>query len=69
LEDGREIINQEMKKPKYNNYSGREVFIDVAVYVQPENAMTFGIGGISQTMNGRISDLTARTRLPRLSMK
>jgi hypothetical protein len=23
LEDGREIMNLEMKKPKYNNYSGR----------------------------------------------
>ncbi len=33
LEDGREIMNAEMKKPKYNNYSGREVFIDVAVRV------------------------------------
>ena len=38
LEDGREIMNEEMKKPKYNNYAGREVFIDVAVRVQPENA-------------------------------
>ena len=37
LEDGREIMNAEMKKSKYNNYSGREVFIDVAVRVQPEN--------------------------------
>jgi hypothetical protein len=37
LEDGREIMNAEMKKPKYNNYSGREVFIDVAVRVEPDN--------------------------------
>jgi len=37
LEDGREIMNAEMKKPKYNNYSGREVFIEVAVLVQPDN--------------------------------
>jgi len=37
LEDGREIMNTEMKKPKYNNYSGREVFIEVAVRVQPDN--------------------------------
>jgi hypothetical protein len=37
LEDGREIMNTEMKKPKYNNYSGREVFIDVAVRVQPDD--------------------------------
>jgi hypothetical protein len=41
LEDGREIMNAEMKKPKYNNYSGREVFIDVAVRVQPENEMPY----------------------------
>ena len=33
LEDGREIMDEEMKKPKYNNYSGREVFIDLAVRV------------------------------------
>jgi hypothetical protein len=37
LEDGRELMNVEMKKPKYNNYSGREVFIDVAVSVQPDH--------------------------------
>jgi len=37
LEDGREIMNAEMKKPKYNNYSGREVFIEVPVRVQPDN--------------------------------
>ena len=41
LEDGREIMNTEMKKPKYNNYSGREVFIDVAVRVQLENEMPY----------------------------
>ena len=33
IEAGREIMNAEMKKPKYNNYSGREVFIDVGVRV------------------------------------
>ena len=37
LEDGREIMNAEMQKPKYNNYSGREVFIEVGVRVQPDN--------------------------------
>jgi hypothetical protein len=37
LENGREIMNAEMKKPKYNNYSGREVFIEVAVRVQPDH--------------------------------
>jgi hypothetical protein len=30
-------MNAEMKKPKYNNYSGREVFIDVGVHVQPDH--------------------------------
>jgi len=41
MEDGREIMNVETKKPKYNNYSGREVFIDVAVRVQPDNDSSF----------------------------
>jgi hypothetical protein len=41
LEDGRDLMNTEMKKPKYNNYAGREVFIDVAVRVQPENEPSF----------------------------
>ena len=41
LEDGREKMNAEMKKPKYNNYAGREVFIDVAVRVQMENEPPF----------------------------
>lgn len=36
LEDGREKMNLEMKKPKFNNYSGPEVFLDVAVRVQPQ---------------------------------
>jgi hypothetical protein len=37
LEDGREKMNAEMKRPKYNNYSGPEVKLEVAVRVQPEN--------------------------------
>jgi len=41
LEDGRELMNAEMKKPKYNNYSGREVFIDVVVRVQPDHEAPF----------------------------
>jgi hypothetical protein len=41
LEDGREIMNAEMKKPKYNNYSGREVFIEVLVRVQPDNEPSY----------------------------
>jgi hypothetical protein len=36
LEDGRERMNEEMKKPRFNNYSGPEVFLDVAVRVQPQ---------------------------------
>ena len=41
LEDGRELMNAEMKKPKYNNYAGKEIFIDVAVRLQPENEPSF----------------------------
>lgn len=41
LEDGREKMNAEMKKPKFNNYSGPEVFLDVAVRVQPGNESPF----------------------------
>lgn len=41
LEDGRAIMNEEMKKPKYNNYAGAEVFIEVAVRVQPEDEPPF----------------------------
>ena len=37
LEDGREKMNEEMKKPKFNNYSGPEVFLNVAVRVQPHD--------------------------------
>ena len=41
LEDGREMMTTEMKKPRYNNYSGPEVFIDVAVRVQPDNEPSY----------------------------
>jgi len=37
LEDGRAIMTAEMEKPKYRNYAGGEVFIDVAVRVQPKS--------------------------------
>jgi hypothetical protein len=37
LEDGREKMNAEMKKPKFNNYAGPEVFLDLAVRVQPQD--------------------------------
>ncbi len=41
LEDGREKMNAEMKKPKFNNYSGREVLLDLSVRVQPQNEPTY----------------------------
>ena len=41
LEDGRELMNAEMKKPKYNNYAGKEVFIEVMARVQPDNEPPF----------------------------
>jgi hypothetical protein len=41
LEDGREKMNAEMKKPKFNNYSGPEEFLDVVVRVQPQNDPPF----------------------------
>jgi len=37
LEDGREKMNDEMKKPKFNNYSGSEVFLELVVSVQPKD--------------------------------
>ena len=37
LEDGRALMNETMKKPKFNNYSGSEVMLEVAVRVQPQN--------------------------------
>jgi len=41
LEDGRDKMNAEMKKPKFNTYSGPEVFLDLAVRVQPQNEPSF----------------------------
>jgi hypothetical protein len=41
LEDGREKMNAEMKKSKFNNYSGPEVFLEVAVRVQPQNEPSY----------------------------
>ena len=41
LEDGRALMNETMKKPKFNNYSGPEVKLDVAVRVQPQNEPTY----------------------------
>src|SRR5262245_52953733 len=41
LEDGRAIMNQEMKKPKYREYSGAEPVLEIGVRVQPENEPAF----------------------------
>jgi len=41
LEDGREKMNAEMQKPKFNNYSGPEVFLELSVRVQPQNEPAF----------------------------
>ena len=39
--DGRAIWNEELKKPKYNNYSGGEPQIEVDVRVEPANEPPF----------------------------
>lgn len=41
LEDGREIMNQEMKKAKYNNYKGVEPMLNIKVRVQPTDEPPF----------------------------
>jgi hypothetical protein len=41
LVDGRAIMNQEMSKAKYNEYSGAEPMLEIAVRVQPENEAAF----------------------------
>jgi flagella basal body P-ring formation protein FlgA len=41
LEDGREKMNAEMKKPKFNNYSGPEVLLELNVRVQPQTEPAF----------------------------
>ena len=38
LEGGREKMNAEMKKPKFNNYAGPEVFLDLVVRAHPKDA-------------------------------
>jgi hypothetical protein len=41
LEDGRAIMNAEMKKPKYNEYAGAEPMLEIGVRVQPQNEPAF----------------------------
>jgi hypothetical protein len=41
LEDGREVMNREMAKPKYNDYKGAEPMLEVKVRVQPQDEGPF----------------------------
>ena len=41
LEDGRENMNEEIRKPKLRNYAGPEIFLHVAVRVQPQNEPSY----------------------------
>ena len=41
LEDGRAVMNQEMKKPKYNEYRGAEPMLEIRVRVEPESEPPF----------------------------
>jgi hypothetical protein len=41
LEDGRAMMNELMKQPKYNNYAGAEPMLEIGVRVQPENEPAF----------------------------
>ena len=41
LEAGREKMNAEMKKPRFNNYSGPEVSLELSVRVQPQTEPVF----------------------------
>jgi len=51
LVDGREMMNAEMKKPKFNNYSGPEVFLDLAVDQSPDG-LELVPGTVTYTFNG-----------------
>ena len=41
LEDGRAMMNELLKQPKYNNYAGKEPRLEIRVRVQPENEPPF----------------------------
>ncbi|NJN79723.1 MAG: hypothetical protein HC797_04195 [Anaerolineales bacterium] len=41
LEDGREVMNREMAKAKYNDYQGAEPMLEVKVRVQPSDNPPF----------------------------
>ncbi len=41
LEDGRAVMAQEMKKPKYREYAGAEPILEIAVRVQPVDEPAF----------------------------
>lgn len=41
VENGRDIANQELKKPKYNDYQGAEPILEIGVQVQPDSEPPF----------------------------
>ena len=41
LEDGRAVMNQELKKAKYNQYAGAEPLLEILVRVFPPNEAPF----------------------------
>jgi len=41
IEDGRALMNEEMKKPKYRDYRGPEPVIEILARVLPENEPPF----------------------------
>ena len=41
LDDGRASMNAEMRKAKYNSYSGAEPMLEIGVRVQPANEPAF----------------------------
>lgn len=41
LEDGREVMNREIAKPKYNSYKGAEPILEIKVRVQPKDDAPF----------------------------
>ena len=52
LEDGRELMNQELKKAKYNAYQGAEPVVEILVRVSPADEPPFEAkmrAGVSKT--------------------
>lgn len=52
IEDGRTLMNQELKKAKYNEYQGAEPMVEILVRVFPDNELPFEVkmkAGITKT--------------------